>query len=399
MSARAERPLILHVVYRFAVGGLENGVVNLINRLPEEAFRHGIVSLTDVSEEFCRRVARQDVIYVALHKGPGHALRLYPRLYRLFRSLKPAIVHTRNLAALEAVVPAWAAGVPVRVHGEHGWGAQDPDGTRTRYRRVRQLFSPFVHRYIALSQHLERYLVDAVGIGKARVLQIYNGVDTERFRPAKEAPVAIQDYPFQNPRLWVVGTVGRMEPVKDTPTLARAFVRALQRSPEAQQRLRLALVGDGPLREATRRVLEDAGVPHLAWMPGERADVAELLRGFHCFALPSRAEGISNTILEAMATGLPVIATRVGGNAELVADDMTGRLVPPADPEALASRILDYFHHPEVARRHGTAGRSRVIRQFSLEQMVARYRETYEALLPARRGERNPAPVSPTPGR
>lgn len=399
MSARAERPLILHVVYRFAVGGLENGVVNLINRLPEEAFRHGIVSLTDVSEEFCRRVARQDVIYVALHKGPGHALRLYPRLYRLFRSLKPAIVHTRNLAALEAVVPAWAAGVPVRVHGEHGWGAQDPDGTRTRYRRVRQLFSPFVHRYIALSQHLERYLVDAVGIGKARVLQIYNGVDTERFRPAKEAPVAIQDYPFQDPRLWVVGTVGRMEPVKDTPTLARAFVRALQRSPEAQQRLRLALVGDGPLREATRRVLEDAGVAHLAWMPGERADVAELLRGFHCFALPSRAEGISNTILEAMATGLPVIATRVGGNAELVADDMTGRLVPPADPEALASRILDYFHHPEVARRHGTAGRSRVIRQFSLEQMVARYRETYEALLPARRGERNPAPVSPTPGR
>lgn len=399
MSARAERPLILHVVYRFAVGGLENGVVNLINRLPEEAFRHGIVSLTDVSEEFCRRVARQDVIYVALHKGPGHALRLYPRLYRLFRSLKPAIVHTRNLAALEAVVPAWAAGVPVRVHGEHGWGAQDPDGTRTRYRRVRQLFSPFVHRYIALSQHLERYLVEAVGIGKARVLQIYNGVDTERFRPAKEAPVAIQDYPFQDPRLWVVGTVGRMEPVKDTPTLARAFVRALQRSPEAQQRLRLALVGDGPLREATRRVLEDAGVAHLAWMPGERADVAELLRGFHCFALPSRAEGISNTILEAMATGLPVIATRVGGNAELVADDMTGRLVPPADPEALASRILDYFHHPEVARRHGTAGRSRVIRQFSLEQMVARYRETYEALLPARRGERNPAPVSPTPGR
>lgn len=399
MSARAERPLILHVVYRFAVGGLENGVVNLINRLPEEAFRHGIVSLTDVSEEFCRRVARQDVIYVALHKGPGHALRLYPRLYRLFRSLKPAIVHTRNLAALEAVVPAWAAGVPVRVHGEHGWGAQDPDGTRTRYRHVRQLFSPFVHRYIALSQHLERYLVEAVGIGKARVLQIYNGVDTERFRPAKEAPVAIQDYPFQDPRLWVVGTVGRMEPVKDTPTLARAFVRALQRSPEAQQRLRLALVGDGPLREATRRVLEDAGVAHLAWMPGERADVAELLRGFHCFALPSRAEGISNTILEAMATGLPVIATRVGGNAELVADDMTGRLVPPADPEALASRILDYFHHPEVARRHGTAGRSRVIRQFSLEQMVARYRETYEALLPARRGERNPAPVSPTPGR
>lgn len=399
MSARAERPLILHVVYRFAVGGLENGVVNLINRMPEEAFRHGVVSLTDVSEEFRRRVARKDVVFVALQKGPGHALRLYPRLYRLFRELKPAIVHTRNLAALEAVVPAWAAGVPARIHGEHGWGAQDLDGTNGRYRRMRQLFSPFVHRYIALSQHLERYLTDAVGIGKERVLQIYNGVDTERFRPAKEAPVAIEGYPFQDPGLWVVGTVGRLETVKDQPTLARAFVRALERSPGARERLRLALVGDGPLREATRRILEEAGVAHLAWMPGERSDVAELLRGFHCFALPSLAEGISNTILEAMASGLPVIATRVGGNGELVADGMTGRLVPPADPEALASRILDYFHHPEVARRHGTAGRSRVVRQFSLAQMVARYQEVYEALASARRGERGAATASPTPGR
>ncbi len=399
MSVRAERPLILHVVYRFAVGGLENGVVNLINRMPEEAFRHGVVSLTDVSEEFRRRVVREDVVYVALHKGPGHALRLYPRLYRLFRELKPAIVHTRNLAALEAVVPAWAAGVPVRVHGEHGWGAQDLDGTNARYRRLRQVFSPFVHRYIALSQHLERYLTDAVGIDKARVLQVYNGVDTARFRPAKEAPVAIEGYPFQEPGLWVVGTVGRLETVKDQPTLARAFVRALERSPSARQRLRLALVGDGPLREATRRILEQAGVAHLAWMPGERSDVAQLLRGFHCFALPSLAEGISNTILEAMASGLPVIATRVGGNAELVADGMTGQLIPPGDPEALASRILEYFHHPEVARRHGTAGRSRVVRQFSLEQMVARYQELYEALLPARRGERGAATASPTLGR
>lgn len=398
MSARAERPLILHVVYRFAVGGLENGVVNLINRMPEDAFRHGIVSLTDVSEEFRGRVARKDVVYVALHKGPGHALRLYPRLYRLFRELKPAIVHTRNLAALEAVVPAWAAGVPARVHGEHGWGAQDLDGTKARYRRLRRLFSPFVHRYIALSQHLERYLTDAVGIGKERVLQIYNGVDTERFRPAKEAPVAIEGYPFHDPGLWVVGTVGRLDTVKDQPTLARAFVRALERSPSARARLRLALVGDGPLREATRRILEEAGVAHLAWMPGERSDVAELLRGFHCFALPSLAEGISNTILEAMASGLPVIATRVGGNGELVADGMTGRLVPPGDPEALASRILDYFHHPEVARRHGTAGRSRVVRQFSLAQMVARYQEVYEALASARRGERGAATSSPTPG-
>ena len=121
------RPLIAHVVYRFDVGGLENGLVNLLNRLPRERFRHVVVSLTDVTD-FRRRVVRDDVEYVALHKSPGHGVRLYRRLYRLFRRLDPQIVHTRNLAALEATVPAWFARVPVRIHGEHGRDVNDLRG-------------------------------------------------------------------------------------------------------------------------------------------------------------------------------------------------------------------------------------------------------------------------------
>ena len=105
-------PLIVHIVYRFGVGGLENGVVNLINRLPAQSWRHAVLSLTDIDPGFAARVEREDVKYIALGKGPGHAFRLYPRLFRLFRELRPAIVHTRNLAALEASAPAWAASVP-----------------------------------------------------------------------------------------------------------------------------------------------------------------------------------------------------------------------------------------------------------------------------------------------
>ena len=131
---RPAAPLVVHVVYRFGVGGLENGVVNLINRLPVDRWRHAIVSVTDVSEEFARRIERTDVETIALQRGPGHLVRDYPRIYRLLRKLAPAIVHTRNLAALEAVVPAWAAQVPVRIHGEHGWDMQDPAGERKRYR-------------------------------------------------------------------------------------------------------------------------------------------------------------------------------------------------------------------------------------------------------------------------
>src|SRR5207237_9166164 len=135
------------------------------------------------------------------------------------------------------------------------------------------------------------------------------------------------------------GTVGRMQEVKDQLTLARAFVELLQRSPQAATRLRLVMVGDGPLRKQVADILNQAGWGALAWLPGERDDVPQIMRGFDLFVLPSLAEGISNTILEAMASGLPVVATSVGGNAELVESGRTGQLVPRSDPEAMAHAI------------------------------------------------------------
>ena len=151
MNASDPRPLIAHVLYRFDVGGLENGVVNLINRMPAERFRHTVIALDACVPAFCERVTRSDVEFISLNKPPGHGIKLYPRLYRLFRQVRPAVVHTRNLAALECVVPAWAARVPVRVHGEHGWDTSDPGGTAVKYQRLRRLYSPWVQRYIALS--------------------------------------------------------------------------------------------------------------------------------------------------------------------------------------------------------------------------------------------------------
>src|SRR5262245_59982132 len=124
------RPLIVHVVHRFSTGGLENGVVNLLNQLPQSHWRHAVVALSEVSPGFWHRVKRDDIACFAMNKGPGHGFRLYPALWKLFRQLRPAIVHTRNMAALEACVPASLSGVPVRIHGEHGWDTSDLDGSR-----------------------------------------------------------------------------------------------------------------------------------------------------------------------------------------------------------------------------------------------------------------------------
>lgn len=379
---RDPRPLVAHVLFRFDTGGLENGVVNLINRMPAHAYRHAVVALTEVTE-FRRRLQRDDVACIALHKGPGHGAKLYPRMWRTLRELRPAVVHTRNLAALEMQLPAWAARVPVRVHGEHGRDVSDVDGSNRRLQQVRRFYAPFVHRFVALSQDLQRYLEGPVGIAPGRVAQIYNGVDTDRFSPPAGGPQPIAGCGFDPARHWLVGTVGRLQTIKHQVLLAQAFVRALELAPALRSRLRLAVVGDGPLRAPVQEVLARAGVGELAWLPGERADVADVMRGFSCFALPSLAEGISNTILEAMATGLPVVATHVGGNAELVAEGRTGLLVPSGDAEAMAQALVALAGDPARAAAMGQEGRHDVVRRFSLDAMVAAYQRLYDDRLAA----------------
>ena len=315
-----------------------------------------------------------------MNKKPGHGVRLFPRLFQLFRKLAPDIVHTRNLAALEATVPAWLSGVPARVHGEHGRDMGDLDGTSRKYQRIRRLYRPFVSQYVALSKDLESYLRSTLGADSRPIAQIYNGVDTVRFTPAPNARAPIEGCPFTDADLWLVGTVGRLQDVKDQVTLTEAFVRAVKRGP-ANTTMRLVIAGDGPLKARVEKVLDAAGMGQLAWLPGERDDVPEILRGLDCFVLPSLAEGISNTILEAMACGLPVVATRVGGNPELVEDGLTGRLVPPVNPETMATALLQYFDDPVLTRRHGRAGRHAVLQRFSLDRMVADYRSLYDGLV------------------
>lgn len=379
-STRDARDLIVHVVYRFDVGGLENGVVNLINTLSADRWRHAIVALDRVEPGFFARIKREDVTPLSLHKAPGHAIKLYPRLVRLFREMRPAIVHTRNLAALEVTVPAWLAGVPARIHGEHGRETADLDGVRRKYRLVRRAYSPFVDHYITVSKDLESYLEHGVGIAKTRITQIYNGVDDVRFAPAMQRG-PIPGCPFVDPGLWLVGTVGRMEAVKDQVTLVAAFAHAVSISDAARRRMRLVLVGAGPLRARAEQVASAAGVSELVWFAGERPDIPGVMRGLDCFVLPSQGEGISNTILEAMASGLPVIATRVGGNAELVQEGVTGTLVPRQNPPALAECMLACFGDPVRTRNYGSAGRRLIEQRFSLRRMAQEYEQVYLGVL------------------
>jgi sugar transferase (PEP-CTERM/EpsH1 system associated) len=383
VGERQSVPLIAHVIFRLDVGGLENGLVNLINSMPVDRFRHLIICLSDYSA-FRRRIQRSDVPVYALHKPPGNSPMTQFRLWRLLKRLRPDVIHTRNLAALEGMLPAALAGVPVRIHGEHGRDVDDLDGTNTRRKVVRQLFRPFVHQYITVSRDLGSYLQREIGVPPSRISQIYNGVDSVRFHPAIGRREELPCDGFAGPGNFVIGTVGRMQDVKDQLTLARAFVRLTQAMPGAKERLRLVMIGEGPLRERVRVLLAEAGVERNAWLPGERDDVARIMRCFDLFVLPSLAEGISNTILEAMASGLPVLATAVGGKTELIEAGATGTLVPRDDPERMARAIRGYAESPELCRRHGSDGRKLVERTFGMEAMVNAYVAVYDRLLAGR---------------
>ncbi len=364
---------VVHVIHHFGTGGIENGMVNLFNNFPPGEFDHHVVCLQGHSH-FVERIGPGRVTFHDVKKRPGKDPAHYFRLWRMLRALRPDVLHTRNLSALEAVIVGWLAGVPARVHGEHGRDVFDLDGSNARYNRLRRLVRPFVHRYLTVSRDLQHWLSATVGVEPGRIRQIYNGVDKQRFHPRTDARRELlpEHFPADG---FVVGSVGRMVGVKDYPTLVRAFIEAARKP--GGERLRLVIVGDGGSRDECQRLLDEAGVADRAWLTGERKDIPDLMRSFDLFVLPSLGEGISNTILEAMSCGLPVVATAVGGTPELVEEGVNGQLFLPGDVAALAARVLQYASDRVLRDAHGSASRQKIEASFSIEAMVAAYRDTY----------------------
>lgn len=372
-------PLILHVIHHLYMGGMENGLVNLINNLPASKYRHAIACIEDYSD-FRNRIARPDVEVIALHRSRISIWNLRREIFRLCRQLKPAIVHTRNQSGLDALLPARLAGVAHCVHGEHGWDVDNLDGTNWKPALLRRLHAPLVERYITVSQDLQRYLITRIGIRASRIAQIYNGVDTERFHPAAQNRRTWLPPDFRHDSLLLIGSVGRIQPVKDQATLLQAFSLLVTQQPALRQKLRLVIVGDGPLLSELKSLAQTLNIADLTWFPGALDNVPEVLRALDVFVLPSLNEGISNTILEALASGVPVVATAVGGNVELVEDGVCGRCFTPRDSATLSRLLLEYANDAPLRAAHSSAARQHALNQFSLASMLARYETVYDQL-------------------
>ncbi len=355
---------IAHIIYRLAIGGMENGLVNLVNRM-DPRFVHHIISLTDATE-FQQRITNNDVTVSVLNKKPGKDPGSYWRLWRLLRSLKVDIVHTRNFGTVDCGLIARLAGVKTLIHSEHGWDMSDLSGGNPKYIRLRRWMAPLATRWLAVSANIRDWLESTVKVRANKLTQIYNGVDTDRFHP---------DNVYSEDALHV-GFVGRLEQVKNPGSMIRAMVR-LATDPSIARPVKLTVVGGGSLLDPLRQQVAAAGLESVVNFSGSRSDVPELMRSFGVFLLPSFNEGISNTILEAMASGLPVVTTNVGGNPELVIDDSTGKLYASDDDEMLAECLKIYANNESLRAEHGRAARQRANERFSLATMVAAYESFY----------------------
>lgn len=363
-STHAQASLVVHLIYRLDFGGLETLLVDCINRMPAH-YRHAVVCLSGYTA-FAEKITRPGVQLIDLNKAPGLGLGSHKRFFQLMRELRPAILHTYNLSALEYNATAALAGVPVRIHAEHGRDAGDPQGLNWKHNLLRRLMVPFVDRYIPVSLDLQQWLRSVVRIPDAKNQLINNGVDTDHFTPGTP------------PAQFVVGTVGRATDVKYQAGLIDAFAILRKMLPEVP--MQLVIVGDGPLRATLAAQSAAAGLQDQVALPGARSDIADLMRGFSVFALSSLAEGTPVTLLEAMACQLPVVSTAVGGIPELVADGVTGALVPVRDAQAMAEALARYARDPALAARHGAAARERIVRTNSIAAMVQAYVALYDSL-------------------
>jgi sugar transferase (PEP-CTERM/EpsH1 system associated) len=376
---------VMHVVYSLQPGGMEHGVVKLVNGLDPSRIESAVCA-TKPGGTLTSAVSPTVPVF-ELNRRAGNDPRLVRDLYRLFRRIRPDIVHTHAWGTLiEGLVAARVAGVPAVVHGEHGTLQ-----LKAHQRWVQRRAWSAADCVLSVSTRLAERIARETGFPVARIRTIRNGVNLSRFGRIERVAARRQLGLDAGARVAIA--VGRLVPVKDHMTLLDAVAALRQEGLETT----LAIAGDGPLKQALVERCAALGMAGAVKFLGHRTDVETVLAAADVFAISSTSEGLSNTILEAMAAGLPVVATRVGGADEMVEDGCTGLLVEASSVPALAAGLRRVLGDQDAGRVMGLAGRARAQAEFSLEGMVGRYESMYlemAAMKTAARKGRRSAPAS-----
>lgn len=363
-AASAQRRRVCHLSMTLETGGLERLLVDYGRFHNADKYELSFIALEGIGTPADELREAGFVIDQVRLKDLGKVAG-FKRLVRLLHEHQVEILHTHNTyAQFYGALAAWWAGVPVVVNSQHGRGCGPNRKALWQFRIANEL----THRIVGVSEDATELCRQQCRGRAARMQCIWNGIDLERFQfhGAQDSCSAI--------------SVGRLSPEKDYATLIRATSRVVESFPEFQ----LTLVGDGQERAALETLRNELGLERHITFLGERSDVHELLGHAGFFVSSSTTEGISLTLLEAMAVGLPIVTTAVGGSPEIVQPGETGKLVSPGDPESLASAMIEMLEERPLWPEMSRSARQRVEANFNIKKMILQYEELYDQLFEQR---------------
>jgi sugar transferase (PEP-CTERM/EpsH1 system associated) len=364
---------IMHVIDHLGKGGLENGLVNLINGLDPGRFEHTVYAIRRLGPN-ADRLPKHRVRIICQGKQDTDSRFQILKLARGIREVKPDVVHSRNWASIEAVIAARLVGCCSVVHSEHG--LETAASVKEPRRRIwfRRVAYELAHRVLSVSHQLKDLHAGRTGFKPDRITVLHNGVDARRFFPDPAARARARRELNLSENDFCIGCVGNLLPVKDHMTVLRAVERL-------DGAWRLVITGEGPERSRLERFLDTRPeCKRRVSLVGSSDRVPDMLNAMDVYVLSSTAEGICNSLLEAMSTALPALATGTGGNPEVVVDGESGILFPVGDFARLATELNRLRAHPEIRRELGRQAVRRVRDEFSIEAMIRKYDELYESL-------------------
>ena len=362
----------MHLIQGLEIGGLEMMVVNFLQRLDRSRFSP-IVCCFDTLGDLTSKITDEGIPVHLVQRRPGVDLAYIFRLATFLRETKPQILHLHNPTAFfYGTLAGKLARVPRIIYTEHGRDFS----SSYKVRLVNRILGKLVDQVVTVAEYGKRYLTEREGIPAGRIINIHNGIDAGRFA-AEYDVTAIRTALGLSVDQAVIGIVARLDPIKNHALLIKAMVKIAPDKPDTV----LLIIGDGPLRQELEALHSELGLADHVRFLGARNDVPELLSALDVFVLCSNSEGLSLTLAEASAAARPIVATDVGGNSEVVEDGVTGIVVPPKDPGALANAILKILNDPVLKRQMGQAGRKRFEQQFTLDGMVSAYQDLYIACL------------------
>lgn len=370
-----DRFTIGHVLHRLDRAGAEVLAGDLARRLGDR-YRSVFLCLDGIGP-LGEQLISEGFEVLALGRRPGLDLKVAGRLRAAAKRHSIALLHAHQYTPFcYAALSRRLSASPPILFTEHGRHYPDERKTKRAWAN-RWLLKP-TDRVSAVGQFVKQALIDNEGIAEGRIEVIYNGIDPDAFPPADtNARARARELIGVDDDAPLIMQVARFHPVKDHELSVRAFKQVVAHMPAA----RLCLVGDGGERPAIEALAAELGIHDQLMFLGVREDVSDLLPGADVFMLSSKSEGVSVTLLEAMATGLPIVATDVGGNAEVVEHDVTGLLSPREDDKALAENLVSLIRDPARRGAFGRAGRSRLLETFTQDRMHRQYAELYGRIL------------------